>query len=87
VHDPNGGDFTWVASAYTLSSAACIPISGNMAQIFGRRPVLLVGIILFAAGSAISGSAPTMGALIAGRGQPGVIYSLEYNSDGIWFIL
>ncbi|KAJ6544422.1 MFS general substrate transporter [Mycena capillaripes] len=67
VHDLNGGDFTWVAAAYTLSSAACIPISGNMAQIFGRRPVVLTGIILFAAGSAISGSAPTMAALIVGR--------------------
>ncbi|KAF7368499.1 MFS general substrate transporter [Mycena venus] len=47
VHDLNGGDFTWVSSAYTLSSAATIPISGNMANIFGRRPILLIGIILF----------------------------------------
>ncbi|KAJ6506288.1 MFS general substrate transporter [Mycena vitilis] len=73
VHDLKGGDFTWVSSAYTLSSAACIPISGNMAQIFGRRPILLLGIILFAAGSAISGAAPTMTVLIVGRGIGGGI--------------
>ncbi|KAF7332996.1 MFS general substrate transporter [Mycena venus] len=71
VHDLNGGDFTWVSSAYTLTSAAFIPISGNMAQIFGRRPVLLTGIIIFAAGSAISGAAPTMTALIVGRAVQG----------------
>ncbi|KAJ7661318.1 MFS general substrate transporter [Mycena polygramma] len=73
VHDLKGGDFTWVSSAYTLSSAACIPISGNMAQIFGRRPILLLGIILFATGSAISGAAPTMTVLIVGRGIGGGI--------------
>ncbi|KAJ6629600.1 major facilitator superfamily domain-containing protein [Mycena sp. CBHHK59/15] len=72
VHDLNGEDFTWISSAYTLSSAACIPLSGNLAQIFGRRPVLLAGIVLFAAGSAISGSAPTMTVLIVGRAVQGV---------------
>ncbi|KAJ7625659.1 MFS general substrate transporter [Roridomyces roridus] len=71
VEDLHGGDFTWVSSAYTLSSAACIPISGNLAQIFGRRPILLVGVFLFAAGSAISGSAQTMTILIVGRGVQG----------------
>ncbi|KAJ6529981.1 MFS general substrate transporter [Mycena vulgaris] len=72
VRDLNGEDFTWVSSAYTLSSAACIPVSGNLAQIFGRRPVLLIGIAFFAAGSAISGSAPTMTVLIVGRAVQGV---------------
>ncbi|KAJ7830744.1 MFS general substrate transporter [Mycena olivaceomarginata] len=71
VHDLDGGDFTWVSSAYTLSSAATIPISGNMAQIFGRRPILLIGIVLFATGSAVCGSAQTMVALIVGRAVQG----------------
>jgi MFS family permease len=76
VHDLDGGDFTWVSSAYTLSSAATIPISGNMAQIFGRRPILLIGIVLFAAGSAVCGSAQTMVALIVGRGQLGAVIAV-----------
>ncbi|KAF8058204.1 MFS general substrate transporter [Lyophyllum atratum] len=69
VHDLHGEDFAWVSSAYTLSSAACIPLSGNLAQIFGRRPVIQIGIIVFAAGSAIAGAAPSMVVLILGRGE------------------
>ncbi|KAF8075325.1 MFS general substrate transporter [Lyophyllum atratum] len=72
VHDLHGKDFAWVSSAYTLSSAACIPLSGNLAQIFGRRPVIQIGIIVFAAGSAIAGAAPSMVVLILGRAIQGV---------------
>ncbi|KAF8058199.1 MFS general substrate transporter, partial [Lyophyllum atratum] len=72
VHALHGKDFAWVSSAYALSSAACIPLSGNLAQIFGRRPVIQFGIIVFAAGSAISGAAPTMVVLIVGRAIQGV---------------
>ncbi|GLB41448.1 putative fungal trichothecene efflux pump (TRI12) [Lyophyllum shimeji] len=72
VHDLQGKDFAWVSSAYTLSSAACIPLSGNVAQIFGRRPVTQVGIVVFAAGSAIAGAAPSMVILIFGRAIQGV---------------
>ncbi|KAK7013962.1 MFS general substrate transporter [Favolaschia claudopus] len=71
VSELHGDDFTWVSSAYTLSSAATIPFSGNMAQIFGRRPILLIGIVLFATGSAVCGSAQTMVALIVGRAVQG----------------
>ncbi|KAG6919675.1 hypothetical protein DXG01_002618 [Tephrocybe rancida] len=67
VHALQGKDFAWVFSAYALSSSSCIPLSGNLAQIFGRRPVIQAGIVVFAAGSAISGAAPTMTVLIVGR--------------------
>ncbi|KAJ7929142.1 iron permease [Mycena leptocephala] len=36
LHDTKG-DFTWVGSAYTLSSTAFIPLSGNLADAFGRQ--------------------------------------------------
>ncbi|TFK39902.1 MFS general substrate transporter [Crucibulum laeve] len=72
VHSLSGNDFTWVSSAYALSSAACVPLSGNLAQIFGRRPIIQLGIIIFAAGSAISASAHTMVILIVGRALQGV---------------
>ncbi|KAG6861124.1 hypothetical protein C0995_003576 [Termitomyces sp. Mi166 len=68
VHALEGDSFAWVFSAYALSSSACVPLSGNLAQIFGRRPILQLGIVLFAAGSAIAGAAPTMTILIVGRG-------------------
>ncbi|KIP05681.1 hypothetical protein PHLGIDRAFT_119585 [Phlebiopsis gigantea 11061_1 CR5-6] len=67
VSDLHGHDFSWVASAYSLSSAACLPFSGKLAQIFGRRPTMLGALLIFAAGSAVSGSATSMSILIVGR--------------------
>ncbi|KAJ7581827.1 MFS general substrate transporter [Mycena floridula] len=72
VHDLSGQDFSWVSAAYSLSSAACIPLAGNLAQIFGRRPIVFVAIGVFAAASAICGSAPTMAVLIIGRALQGI---------------
>ncbi|KAJ7764695.1 major facilitator superfamily domain-containing protein [Mycena metata] len=58
---------SWVGSAYTLSSAALIPFTGNLANIFGRRPIILGSIILFALGSVLVGTAQSMEWLIAAR--------------------
>ncbi|KAG8221503.1 MFS general substrate transporter [Butyriboletus roseoflavus] len=59
--------FTWVGSAYALSSTAFLPLSGGLAQTFGRRPAILITIGLFALGSGICGGANSMNMLIAGR--------------------
>ncbi|KAJ7711738.1 major facilitator superfamily domain-containing protein [Mycena olivaceomarginata] len=48
----HGTQFIWVGSAFTLGSTALIPFAGGLAQIFGRRPILLGSILLFAVGSA-----------------------------------
>ncbi|KAJ3512851.1 hypothetical protein NLJ89_g3284 [Agrocybe chaxingu] len=72
VHALHGGDFSWVAAAYALSSSACIPLSGNLAQLFGRRPIIMGGIVFFAVGSAVCGSAPFFAVLVAGRAIQGV---------------
>ncbi|KAJ7843717.1 iron permease [Mycena leptocephala] len=58
---------SWVGSGYTLASAALIPFTGNLANIFGRRPIMLGSIILFAIGSALAGSAQSMEWLIVAR--------------------
>lgn len=66
--DLNGGaDFAWVGSAYALSSTAFMPLSGTLADIFGRKPILLLAIMFFALGSALAGAAQTMNWLIAAR--------------------
>ncbi|KAI0716366.1 iron permease [Earliella scabrosa] len=73
IHDLDGTDsFAWVSSAYTLSCTAILPLSGRLADIFGRRSVMLMAIVIFAAGSAITGAAGTMGMLIAGRTIQGI---------------
>lgn len=66
--DLNGGDeFSWVGSAYALASTAFLPLSGHLADAFGRRPVMLGSILLFAFGSALSGAAQSMTMLIGAR--------------------
>ena len=70
VADLHGGeDFSWIGSAYALSSTAFLPLSGALADIFGRRPIMLLSIIFFALGSALSGSAQNMNWLIAARSK------------------
>ncbi|KAF8553804.1 MFS general substrate transporter [Imleria badia] len=59
--------FAWVGIAYALASAVFHPMSGGLAQTYGRRPALLLTIGLFALGSGICGAADSMNMLIAGR--------------------
>ncbi|KAH9858981.1 iron permease [Lenzites betulinus] len=67
----NGTDFIWAGSAYTIASTAVIPLVGNLVSGFGRKPVLLSFILVFAFGSAIAGAAQNMDMLIAGRAIQG----------------
>ncbi|KAJ0124333.1 uncharacterized protein J7T55_005671 [Diaporthe amygdali] len=59
--------YSWVANGYFLTSTAFQPLFGQTANIFGRRILTLSAVLLFTIGSAISGSAVTIAALIAGR--------------------
>ena len=68
VGDLNGTDFIWVGSAFTVASTAIIPFVGHLADGFGRKPILLAFILIFAVGSGICGAAQSMNMLIAGRG-------------------
>lgn len=69
VHHLNGSDFIWVGSAYSIGATAVLPLVGGVVSIFGRKPILLVFIIIFAIGSAICGAAQNINMLIAGRGM------------------
>src|SRR6478735_8764481 len=44
-----------VVTAYLLLSTVSVPIAGKMSDMFGRRPVLLTGVVLFTAASLMSG--------------------------------
>ncbi|KAJ7187353.1 major facilitator superfamily domain-containing protein [Mycena filopes] len=70
--DDTEGDYIWVGSAYALSSTAFIPLSGNLASVFGRKSIMLVSIALFGVGSAITGAAQNMPMIIAGRAVQGI---------------
>lgn len=64
--------FTWVFSIYLLAQTATIPIYGKLADTFGRKPVLIVGTLIFLAGSVASALAWDMIALIVFRGLQGL---------------
>ena len=63
---------SWVFSIYLLAQTVTIPIYGKLADMFGRKPILLFGVILFLVGSAASGLAWNMTALILFRGVQGL---------------
>ncbi|KAG9089342.1 hypothetical protein FS749_001406 [Ceratobasidium sp. UAMH 11750] len=72
VESLNGHEFAWVGSAYTLGSTAFMPMSGGLAEIFGRRSIMLTSLVLFAIGAAVCGAAQSMNMLIAGRAIQGI---------------
>ncbi|WP_100332004.1 MDR family MFS transporter [Bacillus xiapuensis] len=59
--------YSWVFSAYLLMNAATVLIYGKLSDIYGRKPVLITGIILFLIGSFLCGMAGTMEQLILFR--------------------
>jgi EmrB/QacA subfamily drug resistance transporter len=65
-------ELSWVVTAYLLTSTITIPISGKMSDIFGRRKVLLTGILIFVLGSSLTGAAWNMTSLIFFRALQGI---------------
>ena len=64
--------YAWVFASFLLAQTATTVIFGKLADLFGRRPVLLVGIGIFLLGSALCGVAWSMPSLIAFRLIQGV---------------
>jgi EmrB/QacA subfamily drug resistance transporter len=64
--------FPWLFSLYLLTQAVTVPVYGKLADIFGRKPVLLWGIGCFFVGSILCGAAWSMPALIAFRAVQGI---------------
>jgi EmrB/QacA subfamily drug resistance transporter len=57
----------WVMNGYLLTIAVLVVTAGRLGDMFGRKRVFLAGMVLFAAGSVLSGAAGDQVALIAGR--------------------
>jgi len=63
--------YTWIGGAYLLASSAASPIWAKLSDIWGRKPIQLIAIVVFAVGSVICATASTMRVLIAGRAVQG----------------
>lgn len=73
VEEFNGlSHYTWVVTAYLLTSTAVTPLYGKVSDIYGRRPVYIFSIVTFLLGSFLAGAATSMEQLIAFRALQGV---------------
>ncbi len=64
--------YTAVTTVYMLAATAVVPIAGKLGDLFGRKPFLLLGVVVFVIGSALCGAAQTMTQLVIFRGLQGV---------------
>jgi EmrB/QacA subfamily drug resistance transporter len=73
VTDLGGNEYyTWVITIYLLTSTITVPFYGKLSDIYGRKPMLMFGVIVFLVGSALSGLSQNMVMLIAFRGIQGI---------------
>jgi EmrB/QacA subfamily drug resistance transporter len=64
--------YSWVFSAYLLTSTVTVPLWGKLSDLFGRRPLFQIGIAIFLLGSAACGFSQTMTQLIVSRAVQGI---------------
>src|ERR1700754_3101838 len=75
--------YAWVTTAYMLSSTVMVPIYGKLSDIYGRKPILVIGVVLFITGSAFCGMAGEFGTLpIVGGGMTQLILSRALQGLG-----
>jgi MFS family permease len=73
VRDLGGlGHLSWVVSAYLLATAASTPVWGKFGDLYGRKRLYLASVVVFLAGSALSGAAQSMTGLITARALQGL---------------
>jgi EmrB/QacA subfamily drug resistance transporter len=65
-------NLSWVVTAYLLTATAVTPLYGKLADIYGRRNVMVTAVVIFLIGSVACALAPTMTALIFARGFQGL---------------
>ncbi|MGI9096790.1 MAG: MDR family MFS transporter [Candidatus Limnocylindrus sp.] len=73
ITELNGANlYTWVVTIYLLASTVTVPIYGKLSDMYGRKPLLLAGVGLFLAGSALAGLSQNIEQLIVFRGIQGL---------------
>ncbi|MGE0067913.1 MAG: MFS transporter [Solirubrobacterales bacterium] len=65
--DASVAGLEWTVSGYTLSIAVLLVTGGRLGDIFGRRRMFLIGVVIFALSSATAGLAPNATALVISR--------------------
>lgn len=63
---------SWVVTAYLLTSTIAVPIAGKLSDIYGRKRILLIAILVFVSGSILTGLSWSMESLIVFRAIQGI---------------
>jgi EmrB/QacA subfamily drug resistance transporter len=73
TRDLQGNDlYVWAITIYLLTSTISVPFWGKLSDLYGRKPMFMIGIVIFLVGSALSGLSQNMAMLIAFRGLQGI---------------
>src|SRR3954449_13243008 len=64
--------YVWAITIYLLTSTISVPFWGKLSDIYGRKPMYMLGIVIFLVGSALSGLSQNMAMLILFRGIQGI---------------
>lgn len=62
----------WIVTAYMLTTTVTVPIAGKLSDLFGRRLLLLIGVVVFGLGSLLSGMSGSVEMLIWSRALQGI---------------
>lgn len=66
--------YTWATTSYLLASTVMVPIYGKLSDSYGRKPIIVIGIVIFLIGSWLSGLSGELGTLpILGGGMTQLI--------------
>ena len=72
VTELSGNDYyIWAITIYLLTSTISVPFWGKLSDLYGRKPIFMIGIVIFLIGSALSGLSQNMGDAHPVPGHPG----------------
>ena len=64
--------YTWITTAYMIASTVAVPIAGKLIDIYGRKPLYLIGLTIFVVFSLCCGLSQAMTSIIIFRGLQGI---------------
>src|SRR3984893_5811990 len=76
----NFAGIEWVVTAYTLSFASLLLPAGALADRFGRKRVLMTGLVIFTVASFFCGAAPDLATLVTARAFQGIGAALQLSA-------
>ncbi|MGW0711642.1 MFS transporter [Streptomyces sp. NPDC002643] len=78
----NAPNMTWALTGYLVAAAVLTPVFGRLGDMFGKRRMLVISLVLFALGGALAALGDSLGVVVAGRvvmGAGGGIFPLCFG--------